>query len=573
MPNKNNTKKSEKIDKTVKIMALGGLDEDGKNMLVVEVEEDIFIIEAGLKFPAANKESLGIEYIIQDFSWLQQRADKVKAIFITHGHDDVMGALPHLLRVAKADVYTPPLAAREISRMLKKEKITGVRLHKITRHDTKRIAGRKICFFPVTHAYPGAYGLAISTTQGYVVYSGEFIENFDDLDEHYRGNITICSKLGQEGVLALMQESKGAERSGHTSPAHRIAPVLTDTFTQYNDRRIFISIYTQSVYMIQEILETCEKMQRKLVLYDKELRRLVDGLEEIGIHVPRDLIVPVDKIDTCPNCVVVISGQGKPLFKQLSNIANNEVEDIKFDSHDVIVIASPVVPGVETEYKSMENDIYKRGGILKVIDHKKVLSMHASKEDLKMMIFMCRPKYYLPVKGEYRMLCANAMIAEEMGIDPDHIRVLDNGQQAVFEDGNLVSVKMEAQLHDTLIDGKENWDMAGVVLKDREILSTDGVMVLAIGLDAKTKKIVNGPDIQTRGFIYLKDAEYITQECARIMEQTIADNLASHKYENLQTRSDIRDKVSKYLFKQTGKRPMVLPVILEISPKRSDHAR
>ncbi|WP_305180156.1 ribonuclease J [Faecalibaculum rodentium] len=567
MPNKNNTAKSVKKDATVKIMALGGLDEDGKNMLVVEAGEDIYIIEAGLKFPDASQ-SLGIEYIIQDFSWFQDKKDRVKAIFITHGHDDVMGALPHLLRQVRADIYTAPLAAREISRMLKKEKISGVKIHKINRHDSKRISGRKISFFPVTQSYPGAYGLAISTSQGYVVYSGEFVENFDDLDDHFRGNITICSKLGQEGVLVLMQESKGAERSGNTSPRHRILPILEDTFTQYPDRHIFISVYTQSVYQIQEVMAACREANRPLVLYDKELRRLVDGLEEIGIDIPRHLIIPVDRTRDHDNTVILISGQGTPLFKQLSNIANNEVDDVQFSQDDVIVIASPVVPGVETVYKSMENDIYKRGGILKVIDHKKVLSMHASKEDLKMMIFMCRPKYYLPVKGEYRMLCANAMIAEEMGIDPDHIRILDNGQMAVFEDGELVSCKMEAELHDTMIDGKENWDIAGVVLKDREILSTDGVMVLPIGLDAKTKKIVNGPDIQTRGFIYLRDSEYITAECTKIMEDIIRENVEQKKYENLETRSQIRDKVSKYLFKTTGKRPMVLPVILEIGQRQ-----
>lgn len=559
--------KEPKIDKTVKIMALGGLDEDGKNMLIVEAGQDIYIIEAGLKFPDA-KEALGIEYIIQDLSWFQDKKDRVKAIFITHGHDDVMGALPHLLRQVKADVYTPPLAAKEISRMLKAEKITGVRIHKIARHDTKRIGGRKIIFFPVTHAYPGAYGLAIATSQGYVVYSGEFIENFDDLDENYRGNITICSKLGQEGVLVLLQESKGAERAGHTSPNHRMYPKLIKTLDKYQDRRIFISVYTQSVYRIQEILQAAQDKRRKIVLYDKELRRLIDGLEEIGAGIDRSLIIDASEAEAHPNCIVLISGQGKPLFKQMSNIANNEVSDISFRPDDVILIASQVVPGVENVYKSMENDIYKRGGILIVLDSRQVWSMHASKEDLKMMIFMCRPKYYMPVKGEYRLLCTNALVAEEMGIDPDHIQILDNGQQAVFEDGNLVSCKMELELHDTLIDGKENWDMAGVVLKDREILSTDGVMILAIGLDAKTKKIINGPDIQTRGFIYLKDSEYITQECARIMEETINEEVAQKKYDNLQCRSDIRDKVSKYLFKQTAKRPMVLPVILEISSRK-----
>jgi ribonuclease J len=192
--------------------------------------------------------------------------------------------------------------------------------------------------------------------------------------------------------------------------------------------------------------------------------------------------------------------------------------------------------------------------------------MHPSKEDLKMMMFMTRPKYYIPFKGEYRMLCANAAIAQEMGLTASHIILLDNGQVATFENGRLVSCSMELELHDTMIDGKENWDMAGVVLKDREILSTDGVMILAIGLDAKTKKIINGPDIQSRGLIYLKDAEYITSDVSKIMEDTINEAVANHNYENLSTRSEIRDKVAKYLMKQTAKRPMILPVILEINP-------
>ena len=213
--------------------------------------------------------------------------------------------------------------------------------------------------------------------------------------------------------------------------------------------------------------------------------------------------------------VVICSGQGKSLFKMISNIANNEVDEIDFDSDDVIVIASLVVPGVEQEFKSMENDIYKEEGKIIVLD-KNVLSMHPSKEDLKMMIFLMKPKYYIPVKGEYRLLHMNSEIALEMGYSPSKILILDNGQVATFENGKLKSCSMELELHDIMIDGKENWDMAGVVLKDREILSTDGVMILAIGLDAFTKKIINGPDIQTRGLIYLRDAEYITSDVAQI---------------------------------------------------------
>ena len=248
----------------------------------------------------------------------------------------------------------------------------------------------------------------------------------------------------------------------------------------------------------------------------------------------------------------------------MSNIANNEVEDIVFTQNDVIVIASPVIPGVEKVFKSMENDIYKEEGTILVLD-RNVLSMHPSKEDLKMMLFLMKPKYYIPVKGEYRHLYMNSEIALEMGYKPSQIILLDNGQVATFENQKLRSCSMELELHDVMIDGKENWDMAGVVLKDREILSTDGVMILAIGLDAKTKKIINGPDIQTRGLIYVKDAEYITTDVGKILEDTIQEAVANKTYDNLTTRNEIRDKISKYLYKQTAKRPMVLPVILEIN--------
>lgn len=551
----------------IRIFALGGLSEDGKNMTIIEVDDSIYILEAGIKFPE-GKGSLGIEYIIQDFTYLIENQDRIAGIIITHVHDDVMGALPYLLKQIKTDVYTSPMAAKEISKLLKIERITGVKIHPIKRHDTKRIGTRKVVFFPVTHAYPGTFGVAIPTSQGYIVYSGEFIEDYDDLDDAYRGDFTTCSKLGNEGVLVLLQESKGAERNGHTSPNHRVSPRFSQVLEQYEGHRIFISVYNQSVYRIQEILETCINYDRKMLFYTKELQQLVKNMQEMGLEIPSHLIVdPKAFTNDMKDIVIIISGQGKPLFKTISNIANNEVDGFDFCQEDVIVIASPVIAGVENEFKNMENDIYKQEGTIIVLD-KEVLSMHPSKEDLKMMIFLTKPKYYIPIKGEYRLLHMNSQIALEMGYDPMHIILLDNGQVATFENQKLRSCGMELELHDTLIDGKENWDMAGVVLKDREVLSTDGVMILAIGLDAKTKKIINGPDVQTRGLIYLKDAEYITNDVAKIMEETIEEAVANKTYENLATRQEIREKVSKYLVKQTAKRPMVLPVILEINTNK-----
>ncbi|MDY4277430.1 MAG: ribonuclease J [Faecalicoccus sp.] len=563
MKNKNN-KEISSMNERIRIFCLGGLDEDGKNMMVVEVDQDIYIIEAGIKFPE-EKESLGIEFIVQDFTYLIENQDRIAGIFITHGHDDVMGALPYLMKNVKANIYTSPLASKAIHKVFKKERITGSKIYTIKRHDQRKIGTHKVVFFPVTHAYPGTFGLAISSSQGYIVYSGEFIEDYDDLHDSYRGDFTTCSKLGNEGVLVLLQESKGAERSGHTAPNHRITEKFSQVLEQTDHNRVFVSVYTQSVYRIQEIIECCIQYDRPMIFYSKELRELVTNLEDFNVSIPNKLVLDPSYIKEAPdNVVVIISGQGKSLFKTMSNIANNEVEDIVFTQNDVIVIASPVIPGVEKVFKSMENDIYKEEGRILVLD-RNVLSMHPSKEDLKMMLFLMKPKYYIPVKGEYRHLYMNSEIALEMGYKPSQIILLDNGQVATFENQKLRSCSMELELHDVMIDGKENWDMAGVVLKDREILSTDGVMILAIGLDAKTKKIINGPDIQTRGLIYVKDAEYITTDVGKILEDTIQEAVANKTYDNLTTRNEIRDKISKYLYKQTAKRPMVLPVILEIN--------
>lgn len=566
MPNTSRKPVSKK--EKIRIFTLGGQDEDGKNMICVEIDQEIYIIEAGIKFPDP-KDSLGIEFIIQDFTYLEENKDRVVGVFITHGHDDVMSALPYLLNVVPTTVYTSPLAAKEIQKKIRRMKIKNCRVTTVKRQETRKVGSHKVVFYPITHAYPGTFGLAISTKQGYIVYSGEFIEDYDDLDLAYRGDLATLSKLGTEGVFLLMQESKGADRSGHTSPNHRLAPHFAEVLQHNEKKRIFVSVYLQSVYRLQEIIETCIAFNRKMLFYTPESKRLLQSLTNIGYEVDEKYILDEKHFDNkMKNVVVIISQQGPSLFKTINNIANNEVDHIDFTHDDIICIASPVVPGAEKDYSSMENDICKEGGEI-VNLASKIVSMHPSIEDLKMMLFMLRPKYYIPVKGQYRLLYANAKLATDMGYNPNHILILDNGQVAQFENGKLVSCRQEFELKDTLIDGKENWDMAGVVLKDREILSTDGVLILAIGIDAKTKKVINGPDVQTRGLIYLKDADYITKDVAKIMEDTIEEDVNKKKYDNMETRGRIRDKVSRYLYKQTAKRPMILPVIMEINRNKA----
>ncbi|MCR0431451.1 ribonuclease J [[Clostridium] innocuum] len=548
----------------VRIFALGGLDENGKNMYVVEVNEAIFIIEAGLKYPESDQ--LGVEFIIPDFSYLIQNKDRIKGIFITHAHDEVVAALPYLLKQINVPVYTGNLTANIIHDMLKKEGIKNVKIHRMKRASKQTIGGVKVRTFPMTHAFPDNFGLAIATDQGYIVYTGEFIIDYDMLQQEYLCDLNELSDIGKRGVLCLLSESQSADRIGHTAPKHRITNLI-EPIIEASHSRILISSYSQSLFRIIEIIELAKKYNRKIFFHDKGMRELLHQLELVKYyHVPREMEVKEkDFKDDMEDVVVLITGNGKNLFRTMSNIANHEDKFVSFRKTDTIIVASPIVSGTELDANSMENEIYKEGGRIFTLDSKTVLSMHPSSEDLKMMLYLFQPKYYIPVKGEYRHLFVNANLASKMGYSPDRILILENGQVAQFEEKILKSVAEHLELEDTLIDGKENWDVTGVVLKDREVLSTDGVMIIGVGVSHKTKEVINGPDVQTRGLIYLKDADYIIKEVGNIMEKCIETAVKEKRYDNLTVRGEAREKISKYLSKETGKRPMVLPVILEIN--------
>ena len=549
----------------VRIFALGGLDEDGKNMLVVEVNEAIFIIEAGLKYPDTGQ--LGVEFIIPDFSYLIENKERIQGIFITHAHDDVVAALPYLLKQVNAPVYTGALTANIIHEMLKKEGIKNAKIHRLKRCSKQTIGGVKIRTFPMTHAFPDNFGLAISTDQGYIVYTGEFIVDYDMLQKEYLCDLNELSDIGKKGVLCLLCESQGADKSGHTAPKHRITSLIEPIFEASEGTRILISCYSQSLFRIIEIIELAKKFNRKIFFHDKGIRELLKHLETMKYYrVPKEMEINEKNFsDDMEDVVVLISGNGKNLFRKMTNIANHEDAHVSFRTSDTIIVASPIVSGTELDASNMENEIYKEGGKIYTLDSKTVLSMHPSSEDLKMMLYLFQPKYYIPIKGEYRHLYVNANLATKMGYSPDRILILENGQIALFENKILKSVAQRLELEDTMIDGKENWDVTGVVLKDREVLSTDGVMIIGVGVNHKTKEISNGPDVQTRGLIYLKDAEYIIKEVGNIMENCIEKAVKEKRYDNLTVRAEARDKISKYLMKETGKRPMVLPVIMEIN--------
>ena len=548
----------------IRLMALGGLDEDGKNMYLVEIDGDIFVVDAGLKYPSES-EQLGIEYIIPDFTYLIEHKDRIKGIFISHGHDDVMSALPHLLMQIDADVYATALTARLLEEEFKRHKLKNKHIHIIKRKEELKIAGHSIRTFPVMQSIADGVGFAFETDSGLIVYTSEFVFDYDLLNKAFSMDLNTLSNIGQHNVLVLMSESTGANRDGYTAPKHRITDHIEHLFEE-TDNRIIVTLYRQNLFRIMEILELAAKYKKKVFFYNEGHVRMLKTVDELDYYkLPKNVIITREEFrNDMKDVVCIVSGSGTDVFKLMNNIAIGEDDIIELQKNDITVIASPVVPGTEKDATAMENDLYKAGVDIVKLNAKEVLSMHASIEDLKMMLYMIKPKYYLPIKGEYSDLINNADIAVEMGYTPDKIIILDNGQFASFENGRLASTSDFIELEDRAIDSSDMRNVSGMVLRDREKLSTDGAIICGVVLDFKTKKVIGGPDIQSRGVIYLKDADHILNEIGNILISTIEKNVEENTYENMPVRMEARELISRYVLKSTGKAPMILPAIVEI---------
>ena len=547
----------------IRLMALGGLDEDGKNMYLVEIDGDIFIIDCGLKYPSES-EQLGIEYIIPDFTYIKDHKERVKGLFISHAHDDVMSAIGHLLKEIDVEVYATALTSKLLNEELIKHGINKKHINVVKRNETINVVGHNIKTFPIMQSIADGVGFAFETEHGYIVYTSEFIFDYDILNKSFSMDVNALSQLGEKGVLCLLSESTGSTREGYTAPKHKITDQIEHYF-EIGDNRIIITLYRQNLFRIIEILELANKYKKKVYFYDKEHIRLLKYVDELEYYkIPRNIIV--EKLeDDMQDVVCIVSGSGNEVFKIMNNIAIGENANINLKQTDTVIIASPVVPGTENDATAMENDLYKADVNIVKLNAKQVLSMHASIEDLKMMLYLTRPKYYLPIKGQYSDLVNNADIAVDMGFTPDKIIILDNGQFATFENGRLSSTSDLVELEDTAIDSSNMNDISGMVLRDRQSLSTDGAIIAGVVLDFKTKKVIGGPDVQSRGVIYLKDADHILNEIGNILLSTISENVANGTYDNMQVRAEAREKISRYVIKETGKKPMILPAIVEIN--------
>lgn len=553
----------------IRIFALGGLDEIGKNMTAIEINGELFIADAGLKIPDSSVP--GIDNIIPDYTYLKENKERIKAFIITHGHDDQMGALPYVYKDIQAPIYATKPTIAMITALTTKLKLDNKYLFRaIEPSSLVTIGNRKVQFFQTAHSIMGSCGFAIETDQGYIVYSGDFIVEYN-INQMFKHDLNALAKIAEKDVLILMSESSNADKPGYTSPTHRITPHLLRPFQEAKGK-IFVALYTNSIYNLTETIRLAVAMKKKIIFYkNKETQDLVGTLNSLGEPLVNKAslgtVEDILRIRT-QDIVVILLGHREDLFHEIEMLGTGECEDrlVRLNPQDTFIVAAPPVNGIETMATAAIDELYRTGAQILNISRKMLASMHAQEEDLKTMISLLKPKYYLPLRGEYRHLLANAKVALGMNMNYSHLNtfILDNGMILAIESGKAKVLESSIHVGDLMVDGIGVGDVGGAVIDDRQKLSDDGVIIMALAISRVDKKIVAGPDIQMRGFMFVKDSEVLLKELTRILIDNVESCLASgQRLEEI--KSLVHEKALRSVRKETGKDPMILPLIVEIN--------
>ena len=545
----------------IKIFALGGLNENGKNMYVVNVDENIFVFDAGLKYPNANM--LGVDYIIPKFDYLIANKKKIRGIFLSHAHDGNIGAMPDIMKeMPDVPVYATKFTMTVLKMELEKYNIEATNLKEIRPHSKLDIAGFSMFPITVTHSIPETVAFVLYTNDGAIVYATDFVFDSTMLGA-YKTDIGKLAYVGKQGVLCLMAESSYAYREGHTSPKHRISKEVWDLLNQTEDR-IIISIFPEHVYRIQEIFDEVAKSKRKLVLMGRKLQRLGNYAKECNyLHYDDSMIGDLSNIND-KDVVILTSDDKEKSFASLEKIISRYDKYITLREGDTVFIAEPVYPGNEKKVAKIMDDLSRLDVNVVTLPFKSHVLHHPSSEDLMQMINLMNPKYYFPIKGEYRYQYMNASVAEQAGLDKDRVLLKLNGDVINFVNGKLVSKPEHITADEVLIDGNSSDDIGNLVLKDRELLSKNGIVIVSATIDRKTKKIIADPQILTRGFIYVKDNLDIVNKTEAISKEVIEECINGRKVDFTGIKVKIRERLSAYFNEETGSVPMIITVILEI---------
>jgi len=544
----------------INIVALGGQNEIGKNMYIVEVDKKIFIFEAGLKY--ADDKLLGVDYIIPNYDYLKENKDRIVGVFITHGHDNQIGAITDILvDLPDIKIYAGKFTLEIIKQELDEYSIKNANLIEVSAHKKLNFGEETIFPIQVSHSIPDSFLYVLNTKDGAIVFTGNYI--FDPaMNSHYSTDIGKLAYIGKQGVLCLMNESMYADKRGFTSPKHRTSSAISTTLSE-NDGRIFFNIFETQIYRIQELFNEIAPTKRNVVVMGKNLQNIIlKGIELGYIDFDKERIKTISHVND-ENIVVIISNERENPYNSLKRILRNSDKFVTLKETDTVVMLSPIYEGSEITATNIFNKIAKIGAKL-ILLSKNFISPHASSEDIMMMINLMNPKYYIPVMGEYRHQVENAILAKNLNIKEENILLNLNGEVITFEDGNLIDSDSKIKVEDILVDGKTIGDIGDLVLKDREMLSDSGIVIVNANIDKEKRTIINKPNVATKGFIYVKDNIDMIKEAENIVSAAILENVKENYIDYNKIKLDIRDRLGKYLYKETECKPMIIIVVQEI---------
>ena len=541
----------------IKIFGLGGLSESGKNSYVVEVDNDIFVFDAGIKFASGNL--LGIDYIVPDFSYLVKNRKRIKGLFITHGHKENMGAVKDLVQdIPELKIYATKYTRFElIEDGVNSDNIILIKPH-------KKISFGEVSIFPiaVSHSAPDSVMFVINTKDGAIAYTGDFIID-PSMSGAYDMDLGKIAYVGKQGVLCLLSESSFAEKDGHTSPNHRLVDLYSNVIN-HHDKRILFSVLPDHLYTIAEIFEAASNSHRKIVIMGKRLQNVVNFSKKEGyLDFNQEILGDLSNIND-ENAILLIMDDKTTPYANISKILNGYDKYVTLKNTDTIVFAEPRYDSTEKILVRLQNDLAMFGCDIETIPKDKEILHHASREDLMIMIKLLNPKFYMPVKGEYRYMVNNADIASTLKIPDSNILLKQNGDVVTFEDGKLIDNFARVKVDDVLIDGSSNDDVGDLVIKDREMLSENGIVLISATIDKRDKVLIVGPEVTTRGFIYVKDSQDMIKEIKHICEEIINSNITPKYVDFNQIKVEIREKLGNYLYQETECKPMIIAVVQEV---------
>ena len=544
----------------IKIVALGGQNEIGKNMYVVDVDNGLYIFDAGLKY--ADDKLLGVDYIIPNFEYLKENKEKIVGLFITHGHDNQIGGIADLLlEIPEIKIYAGKFTLEVIKQDLEESNIKGADLIEIKAHKKIDFGSESIFPIQMSHSIPDNFLYVLNTVDGAIIFSGNYV--FDPaMMGPYSTDIGKLAYIGKQGVLCLMNESMYADKQGFSSPKHRASSSIRNTIVE-NEGRIFFNIFETQIYRIQELFNELEVSDRNVVIMGKNLENIIfKGIDLGYIMFDKKRIKSISHVND-EGIVVIISNERENPYNSLKRILRNSDKFVTLKETDTVAMLSPIYEGSEISATKIFNKIAKIGSKL-ILLSKGIISPHASSEDIMMMINLMQPKYYFPVMGEYRHQVENAVLAKNLNIPEENILLNLNGEVATFENGKLLDCDSKVKVEDILIDGKTVGDIGDLVLKDREMLSDNGIVIVNANINKEKRTIINKPNIHTKGFIYVKDNIDMLKEAENIVSAAILENVKENYIDYNKIKMDIRDRLGKYFYKETECKPMIIIIVQEI---------